>query len=71
MAAEYDEVGRIGNRKGKTRGVGDESADEEIRERLDLRGPGRCIDSRRHHHSGGVVRQKHRHQGADDINDQE
>jgi hypothetical protein len=71
LSAEHDEVGRIGDREDKTGGVGDKSTDEKIRQWLDLRDPGRCIDRRRHHHSGRVVRQEHRDQGADDVNDYE
>lgn len=48
MFSEHDQVGRIGDREDKTRGVGDERADEGIRQWLDLRGPGRCIDCWRH-----------------------
>jgi hypothetical protein len=41
---KHDEVGRIGDRKHKACGVGDEPADQEIRDRLDLRDPGRWIE---------------------------
>src|SRR5258708_2947094 len=55
LCAEHDEVGRIGDREDKTRGAGDESAEEEIRQRLHLRGPGRFVDRRGHTPSAGAL----------------
>lgn len=71
LRAEHDEIGRIGNRQHETRRVRNEGADQEIRQRLDLRRPGCGIYRRRQHHRGGVVGEEHRHQRADAIHDQE
>ena len=63
VAAVDDEIGRIGNRQHERRGVGDEGADEKIRQRLfGLRRFDRRGDGRREHHRGRVVGQKDRDQ---------
>ena len=71
LFAEHDEVGRIGNRQHEARRIGDEGANEEIRQRLDLGGAGRRIDRRRQHHGRGVVRQEYGDDGSHHIDDQE
>ena len=67
-AGEDHQVGRIGNRQHKTRRIGNEGADEQIRQRRRACGPGRGINRGRENDGGRVVRQQHRDHGADRVN---
>jgi hypothetical protein len=71
MVAVKDDVGRVGDRQHEARRIGDEGADEQVGQRLDLRRLGRGVDRRRQDHRGGVVGQEGRHHRADDVDEQE
>ena len=68
---EYNEIGGVRDRQHEARSIGDEGADQKVRQRLDLCRPGSGIDCRRQHHRRCVVGKKHRHQRADGIDNQE
>ena len=67
-AGEHHQVGRIGNGQHEARRIGNEGADQQIRQRRCAGGPGRGIDGGREHDGGRVVRKQHRDHGADRVN---
>ena len=65
VAAENHQVGRVGDGQYKACCVSDEGADEQVGQRLCLGRFGRGVNGRGQYHGGGVVREKYRHQRAD------
>ena len=69
--AEHDEIGGIGDRQHEARGIGNEGADEQIGQRLGAGRACRGIDRRRQHDGGGIIREQHGDDRADDVDQQE
>ena len=71
MIAIEHKIGGVGDRQDEARRVGDEGADEQIGQRLDLGLSGGREDGRGQHHGRRVVGQKDGDDRADAVDQQE